>query len=88
MLGNLKISNSLLRFSKILTVYKKIFRSSSPEPNDFEENAQCSWDHSMDKNGVHTLQVDQKSSELGISGSFDSLELDSNSQTSKFFQKY
>merc|ERR1712037_824214 len=32
-----------------------------------ERKRQCSWDHSMDKNGVHTLQVDQKSSELGIS---------------------
>ncbi|CAG5106190.1 Oidioi.mRNA.OKI2018_I69.chr1.g2730.t2.cds [Oikopleura dioica] len=39
-------------------------RSSSPEPNDFEENAQSSWGHSMDKNGVHTLE---QRSELGIS---------------------
>ncbi|CBY30826.1 unnamed protein product [Oikopleura dioica] len=59
-------------------------KSSSPEPNDFEENAQCSWDHSMDKNGVHTLQVEQRS-ELGISGSFDSHDLDSRSnQASKY----
>jgi len=80
------VENSLLSFFPNFMKIKIFFRSSSPEPNDFEENAQCSWDHSMDKNGVHTLQVEQRS-ELGISGSIDSLDLDS--QASNYFnQKY
>ena len=79
--------NSLAKCLVFFFLIKIFCRSSSPEPKDFEnENAQCSWDHSMDKNGVHTLQVDQKSSELGISGSFDSLDLESSSNSR--FQKY